>query len=120
MSAAAAPRREDLPDGSVRICFAAPILHFTEPKGSLLLRQPTVLDVLDLGDPLTWVFDAASNATSYVDRDKLRLWFSRLIEGHDADIVGRERDAALGLLIEGALLGFFPSARKRLKAESAP
>lgn len=115
-----APRREDLPDGSVRIHFAAPILLHAEPKGSLLLRQPAVMDVLELGDPVTWVWDAANNSTRVVERDKLKLWFARLIREHDADIVGREPDTALGLLIEDVLLGFFPSARRRLKPASAP
>ncbi|CAN7315834.1 hypothetical protein LJR009_001594 [Bosea sp. LjRoot9] len=120
MSSAPAPRREDQPDGSVRICFAAPILHFAEPKGSLLLRQPTVFDVLDIGDPVSWIYDAANNSTRVVERDKLKIWFARLIDGHDPDVIGRERDTALGVLIEDALLGFFPRARTRLKPVSAP
>lgn len=115
-----APRREDMPDGSVRIWFAAPILLHAEPKGFLTLRQPTVFDIIEIGDPVTWIFDAESNGVKVVERDKLKIWFSRLIDGHDADIVGRERDAALGVLIEDALLGFFPNARTRLKAVSAP
>lgn len=113
-------RREDLSDGSVRIHFAAPIMYFAEPKGSLVLRQPTVFDTIEIGDPLTWVFDAEGNGTKVVERDKLRLWFARLIDGHDADVVGRERDVTLGLLIEDAILGFFQSARTRLRAASAP
>jgi hypothetical protein len=120
VNAAPAPRREDLPDGSVRICFAAPIMLIDQPKPSLTLRQPTVFDVLDIGDPVTWIFDTEGNATKLVERDKLKTWFARLIDGHDPDIVGRERDTALGLLIEDALLGFFPSARTRLKPASAP
>jgi hypothetical protein len=114
-----APRREDLPDGSVRIWFAAPIVQFTEPKGSLVLRQPTAGEVWELGDPISHVFGDGF-ATPYVDRPLLARWIGKLMTDHDADVVGRERDAALGLLIEEAILDFFTTARKRSRPASAP
>ena len=115
-----APRREDMPDGSVRIWFAAPILFQAEPKGSLVLRPPCVMDVVEIGDPVTWFFDSAGRGVQSLDRERLKLWFQRLIDGHDADMVGRERDPALGLLIEEAICGFFQNARMSLKPASAP
>jgi len=114
------PHREDLPDGSVRIVFAAPILHFAEPKRAATLRQPTVSELFEIGDPRTYLFNDAGQGVPYVDREKLMQWFSRLIVDHDADIIGRERDLALGMLIEEAILGFFLNARKQLTAVSAP
>jgi hypothetical protein len=115
-----APRREDLPDGSVTIWFSAPILHHGDPKGSLVLRPPCVMDVVEIGDPVTWFFDSAGRGVQSLDRERLKLWFQRLIDGHDADMVGRERDTALGLLIEDAICGFFQNARMSLKPASAP
>ena len=112
-------RREDMPDGSVRIWFDKPILEHTDPKGFLTLRRPTVMEALDIGDPVTWVSDG-SKALRTVDRALLIQWFRALAVGHDADIVGREPDLALGLLIEETILDFFPKARKRLQPEPAP
>lgn len=114
-----APRREDLPDGSVRIWFAAPILFHTEPKSFLDLRPPTAGEVWELGDPLSHVYGDGA-VTPYVDRGLLLRWLGKLIVGHDVDIVGRERDAGLGLMIEEAVLDFFATARKRSRAASAP
>lgn len=115
-----APRREEQPDGSVKIVFAAPILFHDEPKTSLTLRQPTVKELWEIGDPVTWVFSDAGAVVSTVDRPALRTWVRRLIEGHDADMIGNQRDVALGLLIEDAVVDFFRSARRRLKPPSAP
>lgn len=116
----ATPRREDLPDGSVRVIFAKPILHFADPKGAVTFRQPTVSELWELGDPRSYLFDDAGHGLPYVDREKLQQWIARLIVDHDADIIGREPDVALGMLIEEVVLGFFTSARKRLMAVSAP
>lgn len=115
-----APRREDQPDGSVKIIFAAPILYHDEAKGHLTLRQPTIREVWDLGDPVTWVFSEAGVMVSTVDRSSLGAWAGRLIEGHDPDIIGAQRDVALGLLIEDVIVDFFRNARRRLKLPSAP
>lgn len=120
MTDIATPRREDLPDGSVRIVFAAPILHFTDPKGAVTLRQPTVAELLEIGDPRAYLFNDAGQGMPYVDREKLVQWIGRLMVDHDPDMIGRERDVALGMLIEEAILGFFLSARKRLTTASAP
>jgi len=114
------PRREDRPDGSVRIWFATPILFHADPKAYVDLRPPTAGDVWDLGDPRGFLFNDAGLGTPYVDRSLLRQWIPRLMVDHDADIVSRERDAALGLLIEEAVLDFFAKARTRLKPASAP
>lgn len=119
MSEAAAPRREDLPDGSVRIIFAAPILFHAEPKGHCHFRPPTVGELIDLGDPRSLVVGGDNMATEYIDRTILRQWAAKLIEGHDFDFIARERDLRLGVLIERALLGFFENARTWLKAGSA-
>lgn len=121
MSAAApAPRREDMPDGTVRIWFSAPILLHDEPKGFLDLRQPTAGEIWELGDPRAFIYDEHGLGTPWTDRELLRKWIARLMTGHDPDIVGRERDAGLGLLIEEAVLDFFAKARRRSKAASAP
>lgn len=85
----------------------------------MTLRPPTAMEIIEVGDPSAWVSNGAA-ATFVVERDKLANWFRKLIADHDADIVGRERDAALGLLIEEVILDFFRNARKRLKPESAP
>lgn len=116
---APAPRREDQPDGSVKIIFAAPILDLDQPKKHLTLRPPTIREIWEIGDPLTYVFSDSGAVISTIDRPSLRAWASRLIEGHDADLIGEQRDVALGLLIEEAILGFFQSARRRLKPPSA-
>jgi hypothetical protein len=115
-----APRREDQPDGSVRVVFAQPILEHGEPKGSVTFRPPTVGEVLDLGDPATWVIGESGQAVSIVERPLLRQWAGRLAKGCDIDLIAREPDPALGLLIEEVILGFFQSARRRLKPASAP
>nr|WP_047574289.1 hypothetical protein [Methylobacterium sp. ZNC0032] len=118
---AAAPRREDLPDGSVRIHFATPIVGIGgEAKLSCDFRCPTVGELIDLGDPRALVMSADGVGTDYVDRIALRRWGEKLIVGHDFDVLSRERDLRLGMLIEGALLGFFENARSSLKAGSAP
>lgn len=115
-----APRREDLPDGSVRIWFAAPILFHTEPKSFLDLRPPTAGEVWELGDPRQFIFNDTGLGAPYTDRPLLRQWIGRLMVGHDADIVARDRDAALGILIEEATLDFFAKARKRSRPASEP
>ena len=115
-----APRRDDLPDGQVRVVFAAPIIHFGEAKGALTMRPPTVSEIWEIGDPRSYIFNDAGHGVPYVDRDRLRQWIGRLMVDHDADVIGRERDPALGLLIEEIVLGFFTTARKRLASGSAP
>lgn len=121
MSAPApAPRREDRPDGSVRIWFAAPILYHAVPKGFLDLRPPTAGEIWELGDPCAFIYSEGGLGTPYTDRPLLKQWIARLMVEHDIDMVGRENDAGLGLLIEEAVLDFFAKARKRSKAASAP
>lgn len=119
MSGTPTPRREDLPDGSVRIWFAAPIVDQGQAKSHCDFRAPTVGELIDIGDPRSLV-GMAGVATEYVDRQILRQWAAKLIVGHDFDVISRERDLRLGLLIEGALLGFFENARTWLQAGSAP
>lgn len=114
------PRREDLPDGSVRIHFAKPILHFGEAKMAAVFRPPTAGEFLDLGDPRHYVYDADGFGAPHTDRALLRRWAALLIVGHDIDMVGREADPMLGMLIEEAILDFFANARRRLKPASAP
>lgn len=114
------PRREDLPDGSVRIHFAAPIVDQGQAKSSLLLRLPTAAEMWEIGDPRGFIFNDKGEGTPYVDRPLLLQWIRKLITEHDADVIGRERDPALGLLIEEAVLDFFKTARMRLKPVSAP
>lgn len=118
--ASPAPRREDLPDGSVKIWFAAPIMFHDEAKGFLTLRPPSVGEVWDIGDPVTWVFNDAGMVVTTVDRPSLRQWTRKLITGHDADVIAMHPDTALGLLIEDVIIGFFRNARTRLKPRSAP
>lgn len=115
----AAPRREDQPDGSVRIVFAAPILFHAEPRSSLLLRQPTVGEVWELGDPRGIVYNEEGLGVPFTDREKMILWVKKLIVDHDFDFVARDRDLALAILIEEAVLDFFTKARTRLKPPSA-
>jgi hypothetical protein len=117
---APAPRREDLPDGSVRIHFAAPIVDQGKARLFCDFRPPTVGELIDTGDPRALVMSADGVGTDYVDRIALRRWGEKLIVGHDFDVIARERDLRLGMLIEGVLLGFFENARMWLKAGSAP
>lgn len=114
-----APRREAQPDGSVRVYFSTPILHFAEPKGFVTLRPPKAGEIWDHGDPLEFVVqDGAS--TPYVDRPVLKRWIALLMTDHDADMIGRDASTALGLLIEDVVLGFFLSARTSLIVPPAP
>lgn len=115
-----APRRFDQPDGQVRIVFAKPIVNFGEAKSFVTLRQPTVSEIWEIGDPRSYIFNEAGLGSSYIDREKLRQWIARLIVDHDADVIGREPDPALGMLVEEVVLGFFSSARKQLTTASAP
>ena len=115
-----APRHEELPSGQVRVLFSAPIVHFSEAKGSVTLRPPNVSEIWEIGDPRSFIFNDAGLSTPYTDREKLRQWIGRLMVDHDSDIIGREADPALGMLIEEVVLGFFSSARKRLTNASAP
>lgn len=118
---APAPRREDLPDGSVRIHFAAPIVAIGGvAASSLLLRPPTAGEIWEIGDPRGFIYNDAGLGTPYVDRPLLLQWIRKLVTEHDPDIIARERDAALGMLIEEAVLDFFKNARMRLKPASAP
>lgn len=113
-------RREAQPDGSVRVHFGKPILFHTEPKTFVTLRSPTVADIWELGDPRNFLFNEAGQAVPYTDRELLVRWIGRLMVDHDVDMIGRDGDAALGLLIEGVVLDFFLNARKRLTSGSAP
>lgn len=113
-------RREPQPDGSVRVYFGKPILFHAEPKTFVTLRSPTVADIWELGDPRNFLFNEAGQGVPYTDRELLVRWIGRLMIDHDVDMIGRDGDAALGLLIEGVVLDFFLNARKRLKSESAP
>ncbi|KPH80683.1 hypothetical protein [Bosea vaviloviae] len=113
-----APRREDLPDGSVRIHFAAPILLFTEPKGHATLRRPTVAESWEIGDPLTYIVDERGYATPFLDRPRLVTWINRLVTDHDADVIGRDSDLALGMLMEDAVIDFFRKAKLRSRMRS--
>lgn len=101
------PRREDQPDGSVKILFATPILDIGEPKKELTLRAPQAGEIWDIGDPRSFIYNDDGLGTPYVDRVRLRTWIGRLMVGHDVDIIGLQGDAALGLLIEEAVLDFF-------------
>lgn len=113
-------RIEDLPDGTVRIHFDAPILLIDQPKGFVDIRPPTVGEYLDIGDPLTWVFGPDGGGVPITDRGILRRWAAALVSGHSLDVLARESSLALAMAIEGAILGFFKSARTRLNAASAP
>jgi len=115
-----APRREDQPDGSVKIIFAAPIMFHDEAKGHLTLRPPRTGEVWEIGDPRSYIYSDDGLGTPYVDRPRLVQWIKRLIVGHDVDLIGASTDLALGLLIEQAVLDFFLKARMSLKPESAP
>ncbi|MBX9911457.1 MAG: hypothetical protein K2Z25_22475 [Beijerinckiaceae bacterium] len=118
MSQVSTPRRETQPDGSVRIWFAAPILHHAEPKGFVTLREPMALESWQIGDPVSYIYDDRGYGTPYVDRERLLQWIRLLIVDHDADILGRERDLALSFLIEETVLGFFRQGRTRLRPPS--
>lgn len=113
-------RREDQPDGSAKIWFAAPILDIDKPKRFLILRQPRAGEIWDLGDPRSYIYNADGLGTPYVDRERLKKWIDRLMTEHDADVIGVMGDAALGMLIEETVLDFFTNARTQSKTASAP
>lgn len=113
------PRREDLLDGSVRIHFDAPILHHAEPRGFMTLRPPTFGEVLAHGEPQSLVVGNGAGVT-YVDRPLLVKWFSLLLTDHAAEFIQPSRDAALALLVEEVIFGFFTGARTRLRPPPAP
>ncbi|AZO77713.1 MULTISPECIES: hypothetical protein [unclassified Bosea (in: a-proteobacteria)] len=115
-----APRREDQPDGSVKITFASPILDVDQPKTHLMLRPPSVAEFWEIGDPRHFVYSADGLGTPFTDRPTLAVWIKRLITGHDVDLIGMERDLALAMVIEGAVLDFFMNARMSLNRASAP
>ncbi|UNJ22054.1 tail assembly protein [Microcystis phage vB_MweS-yong2] len=118
----AGARLEQLPDGSARIHFAAPILHHDEPRRFVTLRPPTAGEALEHGDPATWIVQGdgeSQRAVSVVDRQAALQWFRLLCVDHDADMVLRSSDISIGLLAEDAVLGFFSSARRRLRTASA-
>lgn len=121
MEQSRAPRSEDQPDGCVRVFFSAPIVGIGgEARPYVTIRAPSVREIWEVGDPRSLIFGEAGLATPYTDREKLQQWIGRLMVDHDADVIGRERDPALGMLIEEVVLGFFTSARKRLMPASAP
>ena len=113
------PRRETQPDGSVRVHFGKPILFHADVKSFATIRPPRVGEIWEFGDPIEYVVQDGA-ATPYVDRKALVRWIHALMTDHDADIIGRDGDSALGLLIEDVVLGFFTSARMRLTQASAP
>lgn len=113
------PRREAQPDGSVRVYFGKPILFHTDVKSFVTLRPPKVGEIWEFGDPIEYVVQDGA-ATPYVDRKALVRWIRALMTDHDADMIGRDGDTALGLLIEDVVLGFFTSARMRLTQASVP
>lgn len=113
-------RREDLPDGKVRIIFATPIMLFEEAKRSVTLRPPTAGEIWEIGDPRSYIYNADGLGTPYVDRGRFRSWLSKLMVDHDADIIGVMGDVTLGMLIEDVVLDFFQTGRKRSSAGSAP
>lgn len=113
-------RREDLPDGKVKITLAAPILDIDKPKRHLTLRPPTAGEIWEIGDPRSYIYNAEGLGTPYVDRGRLVNWIGRLMLDHDADIIGTMGNAALGLMIEEAVLDFFSNARKQSSNASAP
>lgn len=114
------PRREDLPDGKVKITFATPIMLFEEAKRSVTLRPPTAGEIWEIGDPRSYIYNAEGLGTPYVDRARFKGWLSKLMVDHDADIIGFAGDAALGMLIEDVVLDFFQNARRRSSNASAP
>lgn len=114
------PRREDLPDGKVKVTFAAPILFFDEAKRSVTLRPPTAGEIWEIGDPRSYIYNAEGLGTPYVDRGRFKGWLGKLMIDHDADMIGVAGDAALGMLIEDVVLDFFQNARRRSSAGSAP
>lgn len=112
------PSATTLPGGKVRIAFAAPIFEHAEPKASCMIRQPTIGEYLDLGDPLTVVVDGNGGGVPVIDRALLRRWGDRLIEGHDPVLIAQSDDLTLAMLIEETILGFFTAARRRLREPS--
>lgn len=107
--------REELPDGSVRLTFAEPILDGAEPKRSLVVRRPTIGEQMRLGDPLTWVIDDKASMP-IVNRQLVEEYARMLITGHDWDFIARATNMPLALAIEDAILGFFRSARITLRS----
>jgi hypothetical protein len=111
----AAIQREELPDGSVRLTFAEPILDGAEPKRALVVRRPTIGEQMRLRDPLTWIVD--DKASMPVINSEIVEGYCRiLIVGHDWDFISRATNMPLGLAIEDVILGFFRNARTSLKA----
>jgi hypothetical protein len=105
-------RAETLAGGKVRITLAVPMLEHGRPVESFTLRPPTIHEQIVHGDPVTWVADGASHLR-VVDRQMLFRLFGVLVEGADADFLGRSTDLRAGYLIEDALLGFFLIARTK-------
>lgn len=118
-SSPAIPRRETLPDGSVRVHFTTPILYFDQAKSFVTFRPPGVGEIWDIGDPIEFVVQDGAG-TPYIDRKVLRRWIGLLMADHDADMIGVQRDPALGMVIEDVVLGFFTSVRTALINASAP
>lgn len=108
-------RREDLPDGSVRIYLDVPIADMAEPKTTFVIRRPTIGEQMRLGDPLTWVVDDKASMP-IIARDLVEHYARLLITGHDADVIFRTTNMRLGVMIEEIILGFFRNARMSLKA----
>jgi hypothetical protein len=103
-------RAETLPGGKVRITLAEPAIEHGRPVESFTLRPPTIHEQITIGDPLTWVAGPGS-AMRVVDREILTRLFGVLVEGADADFLGRSTDLRAGHLIEESILGFFQTAR---------
>lgn len=112
------PRRETLADGSVRVHFTTPILHFDQARSFVTFRPPSVGEIWEFGDPIEFVVQDGAG-TPYIDRKVLRRWIGLLMADHDADMIGLQRDPALGMVIEDVVLGFFTSVRTALINASA-
>lgn len=106
--------REELPDGTIRLSFAEPILDGAEPRRSLVVRRPSIGEQMRLGDPLTWVVDEKASMP-IVNRALVEEYCRILITGHDWDFVSRATNMPLAIAIEEAILGFFRNARITLK-----
>lgn len=103
-------KKEELPDGSVRLSFDAPILWGTEPKKDFVIRRPTIGEQMRLRDPLTWVLDGQASMP-IINGDIVESYCRILIVGHDWEFLSRETNMALGMAIEETILGFFRNAR---------
>lgn len=108
----AAPRRETLADGSIRVYFGARTIPLADgtPRDYATLRAPRINELIDNPDPVRWIFGEGL-ATKDIDRAALRGWMARLIIDHDLDIIGAVAIPAIGVEMIEAIADFFPKAR---------